>query len=353
MTQIESNVPVPEVQKKVAKRARKPKATKEPSGAQSLIKALQFIALAQKPQGTNYQTHCLINRNWAVAFDGVLTIGTKIEEDVTACPKTVDLLAALQKCGPTVAISQLNDFVLSVRSDKFKASVECIDFASMPIVGPDAPTHAANDTLREGMAALAWLATEGAQDAFCAALLLQSGSIVGTNRHVLLEFWHGLELPCHLLIPKAAINALAKTDKKLVAIGFSDISCTFHFEDESFMRTSIFMDRYPHYQSIFDAGTALEVTPQPPDFYTALAAVSGFAESKFVFMCGDKMQSHQQAERGATYDIAGIPASMSFDSTYLKQLEPHFKNTKVDKTRIFFQNGVVRGAIMGGSHFGQ
>lgn len=349
MSEIESNVPLPsEGTKKAAKRARKPKANQ--SGAQSLIKALQFVALAQKPQGTNYQTHCLLNRNWAVAFDGVLTIGTKIEEDVTACPKTADLLAALLKCGQVVAISQLSEFVLSIRSDKFKAAINCVRFEDMPQMWPDAPVAAVNDELREAFEACGWLAQEGAERAHLASVLLQAGSVVATNGAVLIEYWHGIDLPPGLMLPKSAVTALTKINKPLVRFGFSDVSATFYFDDESFLKTQLFKDQYPAYAKVFDQFQGGTVMPLPSDFFAGVEAVASFSDSKFIFLRGDKVQSHEAEEQGATYDLKGVPQHMSFNHEYLIKLAPHFKNVIFTERSASFQNDKVRGAIMAGSH---
>jgi hypothetical protein len=354
MTQLETGI-TPPADKPKRSRGRAAAAKKTPTpplAAMGLIKALQFISLAQKSQGTAYQTHCLINRNWLIAHDGVLTIGTKVQEDVSACPHTASLLAALSKCGEQVSITQLSEFSLSVKSGKFKALVECIAFDQMPIVGPDAPSHAANDVLRDGFGKLAWIATEGETQAFKAAVMVQNGSMVATNGSVLLELWHGLELPCQILIPKATAVAVSKVDKKLVGIGGSANSVTFHFEDESFIRSSVFVDRFPDYQRIFSEAEGKGVLPLPPDFFTALGAVSGFGESKFVFFFGDRIQSEQIAEhKGACYEIEGVPDQVSFNADYLKHVEPYFKNTIFTDWKVFFHHENVRGIISGGTHF--
>jgi len=312
---------------------------------------LQFVGLAQKSAGTTYQTHCLMNNGWCVAFDERMTIGCKVEENISACPKTETLLAALQKCGDQVAISQLNEFVLSIRSDKFKASVPCVGFESIPATGPDPAQGPITDAVRAGFDACGWLVHEGEQNAYQAALLLQGGSIVGTNGHVVLEFWHGLNLPNGLLIPARSAAAIVSITKKLVAFGCSATSATFYFEDESFLKTQLFDQRYPQYGHIFERFGSHQPTPLPADFLVGVEAVKKFSESKFVFLCGDKIQSHIDAELGATYDLAGIPDKLSFNHEYLTHCAPHFKNTVFDGTSVYFQNGNVRGAIMGGTHY--
>jgi hypothetical protein len=349
MAEIESGVALPKPGTKRGRASTKKAAA--PSAAAGFIKALQFLSLAQKPQGTAYQTHCLINNHWAVAFDGTLTIGTKIQEDISACPHHASLLAALSKCGAQVAITQLTEHQLSIKSDKFRAVVDCIGFDQMSIAGPDPLTCNIDDRIREGLAALSWIATEGSMQAFKAAVLLQDKSLVATDGSVLLEFWHGFDLGCHLLIPKAATAALGKIDKKLTGFGFSQNSATFYFEDESFLRTLIYVDRYPQYQTIFNAAQGAPVVPMPPDFFKALDAVKEFAEAKFVFFFGNKVQSHQITDKGASYEIEGVPDKWAFDATLLKAVEPHFKNTTFADKKVFFTNGNYRGCVAAGTHF--
>jgi len=350
--EIENNVPMPAT-KAVAKRARKPKGeTKPATSAASLIAALKFVSLAQKPIGTPYQAHCTMYGNWCIAFDGVLTIGARIEENITACPKTFDLLAALQKCGDQFAITQLNEMVLSVKSGKFKATIKCVPFSDIPKSAPDEPVTVIGDEIRTAFDNLAWLAIEGATDAFCASVMLQAQSCVATNRHVLLEYWHGLDMPpgIQLLIPRASVNAIIKSDRKLTNFGFSDNSATFFFGNDGFIKTQLFKDQYPNYQAIFAQNTG-NVSPLPPDFFTGVDAVSPFSENKFIYLRGDKIMSHKAEELGAVYELPGIPDGMSFNHEYLKAVEAHFKNTIfIENKKVFFSNGMVRGALMGGDY---
>lgn len=344
------NVPLPDdTTKKVSKRGRK-KQTK-PNGASSLIKALQFVNNAQKSMGTSYQTHCLLNAHWAVAFDGILTIGTKIEEDVSACPRTADLLAALSKCGETLSITQLNENVLSVKSDKFNAKIKCVQMADLPLSFPDNSSASCNDELKKAFEALAWLAVEGASNPSQAAVLLQNGSCVATNGHVLLEYWHGLNvLPqgANVLIPKSSIVALLKIDKPLKAFGFSQQSATFYYEDESFVKTQLFVDNYPNYEAVFNKQSG-DVTPLPKDFIEAVEAVAPFSENKFVYMRGATLQSHNVPELGAQYQLKGIPERGAYNLEYLRGVAPYFCNVVFSERMAWFKNGNVRGVICGGT----
>jgi hypothetical protein len=352
MTEVTDNVPVPEsTTKKITKRARKKTAAAKPSAAAELLAALKFIMPAQRNAGTNYQTHCIINGHWCVAFDEVLTIGCKVQEDISACPHSSSLAAALAKCGETIAITQLSEAILNIKSERFKANINCVRFEDMPLSAPDPPIMAANDELKTALGAFAWLLLDNVNPAFAAfkgAVFLQSQTLVATNGMLMLEHWHGLEIPASVLIPKASAVAVSKCDKQLVAIGGSENSITFHFADESFIKTQLFKDHYPNYTAIFDA-TADNPAPLPLGFFEAIDAVKDFADKGFVHLKGDRIQSSRHDGIGASFDIDGVPDGFSFNPEFLKGVQPHFHNTTFANHRVKFQNGKVRGIVMGGN----
>jgi len=353
MPEIQNNVPIPDAKKKVTKRARAAagKKTNEPKAnpAAGLIQQLQFIAMAQKPAGTAYQTHCMINSRWAVAFDGVLTVGTPIQEDIQACPNTTQLLAALQRCGEQVQISQVSDGVIVVKSERFRASIDCIPFNELPPSWPDVAQGPVTDALKTGFAAVNWLINETATEAWKQAILLQNLTMVASEGHALVEFMHGIQLPISILLPKAAINAVMKHDKPLVAMGVSDNSATFHYADNSFIKTQLFKDNYPNYLPVFE-GFNGETTPIPDDFFTGIDSVAPFCkDSKALYIRGDKLQSHKEEERGAVYQMsAALHENIIFNYEFLKAVKPYFSNVVFDKERgkVFFRTNNLRGAIM-------
>lgn len=348
MTTIDKNVPVPPT-KRTSKRARKPKAG-EPNGAAEFIKALKFVSLCQRESGTAFQVHCLMQNNWCVGYDGVITMGCKIEESITAYPKTLDLLEALQRCGEAVSITQLPNCSIAVKSGKFRAAIDCITADSLPLSYPDPQIAVIDDRIKAGFEAIGWLATEGAEKAYMASVLLQANTMVSTNRSVLLEYWHGIDLPPDLLIPKASIVALSKIDKKLVGFGYTPrFSVTFWYEDGSFLKTQLFEGSYPDYQAIFSRDTN-QYMQLPEDFFTAFKSVSKFTKTGFVYLRGDRILSHQTEELGACYEVNGIPDGICFNVEYLGKLEPFFKSICVpDFSIAYFVQGNVRGALAGGN----
>ena len=326
------------------KRARK--SIQEPAKlASSLIAALKFISVAQKKAGTVQQQYCMIAGHWALASNGIITAACKIEEDLNACPHTAQLTEALLKCGQELNITQLSVNVLSIKSDKFKALIPCINPIELQVNAPDNLIAPLDNRIKEGFEAITPVSTDGAQLAHYAGVLLQAGSMAATNGAVLLEFWHGLDLPPNLLIPKAAAVAIAKCEKNLTGFGYSSSSATFYFEDESFIKTQLFNERFPHYAALFpDTPNAW---PLPEGFFTAVKAIETFSLNGIVYFDKTGVSSREQESEASTYQIEGLPEDMAFNSKYLIMCEAAFKNVQFDKPgkRVIFFSDKMRGAI--------
>lgn len=354
-TQIDNNVPLPnaeapaatpEAAKPKKHRARRPKATANP--AASLLAALKFVAVAQKKAGTVQQQFGMISSNWAAASNGVLTVATKVEEDLTACPHTYQLIDALSKVGEDLSITQLSPNALAVVSGAFKALVPCVAFGDFEITGPDERCAVIDDRIKAAFEAVLPLATEGAQHAHLAAVLLQSGSAVATNGHVLVEYWHGIDLPPGMLVPKASAVAIAKAGKALTGFGYSGASATFWFEDDSFIKTQLFGEQYPNYQIIFNC-EGLNPWPVPEEFYKAVRSIESFSRSGIVYFEDGMLASNEQEAEASTYKIEGLPEGMGFNAKYLLMVEPSFKNVYFDENsnKAYFFGENVRGVLSG------
>lgn len=329
-----------------AKRARKPK--EQNSGAASLIEALKFVGLAQQKEGTPTQTHCIINGGRMMAFNGIFATGHLVEDDLSACPHTTRLLDALGKCGANLSITQLDSGRLSIKSDRFKAFVPCIPFDQLTAVEPDAPCATIDDRLKVGFDLVAPILSETAQKAMFAGALLQAGSIVGTNGHVLVECWHGIDLPPGLLIPKAALQALVKTPKKLAKFGFSPNSATFFFDDDSFIKTQLYSEPYPDYARIFPAD--VNPWPLPEGFFEAVRKIQSLSDDKIVYFdaSGLTVKDAQKNQSGA-YEMQGLKQGLAFNMEYLSIVESVFKQVDFESEpgkAVFFGDN-ARGALMG------
>lgn len=328
-----------------AKRARKPK---DNNGATSLIEALKFVSLAQNKEGPPGETHCVINGGRITALGSVFAAGHLIEDDLSACPHTARLLESLKKCGANLSITQLDSGRLSIKSDRFKAFIPCIPFGTLVQMEPDAPCADIDDRIKAGFEMVAPILSETAQHAHFAAALLQAGSIVGTNGHLLLEYWHGIDLPPGLLVPKATLHAISKVPKKLARFGFSQHSATFYFDDDSYIKTQLFSGGYPDHNVIFPDN--VNPWPLPEGFFAGIHKIQSLSDDKIVYFdeSGLFVKDAQKNQAGA-YEVQGLKAGLAFNMDYLTIVEESFKNVDFEAGRgkaVFF-GGNVRGALMG------
>lgn len=311
----------------------------------SLVRALDFIAFAQKDKGAPYQTHVALGGKMAVAHDGVLSAGHSIDEDLVACPHTVTLLAALKKCAGVLSVAQLDSGKLSVKSGKFKAFVPCLPNATLPGIGPDPKVGVIDNRIRDGLAVLSPLVVENSQRVITASVLLRSRSMVATNGNVLLEYWHGIDLPPGLIIPKVFINALLKITKPLVAFGFSQSTFTVYFDDDSWLKTQLYNDKWPDCDAILNKpNNPVEL---PKGLFDAINIVAGFVEDNRIRLCEGRVNTHAHEGVGASYEVAGLQANVSFNVKHILLLEGRIKTIDFvgEKGISYFYGDNLRGAI--------
>lgn len=330
--------------------AKKPrKRSNEELSASELVSALKFISMAQSKSGQIYQTHCVLNEHWAKAFDGTLTAAHKIVEDLSACPQTFKLLAALSKASNSLSITQLDAGRLSVLSGKFKAIVECVPVSSLPDMTPDAPIASIDDRLKTAFEIADRLPVDNAHELLSSAVILQSGSLLATNGYIAVQYWHGLDLPPSLVIPKAAASAILKSGKPLAAFGFGERSITFYFNDESWIKTIRFVEEVadmPSIEEILD--TASNPWPLPVGFFEAVEAVAPFSENDLLYFGGGFVSSHCHNEKGAVHELTGVPNCV-FNHKFLTAFKGLIKSIDfavMDRMGIFYGDN-LRGAIMG------
>lgn len=357
MTELDDNIPLPsdevaEEKAKVEQPKKKHRGRKKKeetfNPAKSLLQALKFLKYCQKKNGTVQQQYCKISGNWAAASNEVLTIGVKIEEDLSACPQTTQLENALKKVSEDLSITQLSEFSLSITSGLFKAVIPCVSFDQLEITPPDERIADIDDRIKEAFKVLAPIATEGAPNAAYASVLLQSGSAVATNGHMLAEYWHGIDLPPNMLVPKAAVVAIMKCGKKLEGFGYSGPSATFWFEDGSFIKTQLFGEQYPNYQLHLEAEN-INSWPMPVEFFKAVRAIEAFTRNGIVYFEQGKLASNEIDDEASTYIIEGLPEGMGFNCKYLLMVEGVFEKAHFirEDNKVLFFGDNTRGVIMG------
>ena len=323
--------------------------TKEKKPELPLTQALNFIKVAQVDKGMDLalKSHCRLANGYAVAFDGVLAVGHPIEEEINTCPHTYRLIDALKRCKTTISITQLDGDKLVIKSGGFRVVIPCLNPAAIPYAVPDANVGVIDDTIKEGFTLLNPIVSGTGSTTVEASLLLQNNSMVATDRLTMLEFWHGINLPDNLAIPKVAIVAVGKIAKKLIGIGVSGKTVTFHYEGGAWLRTQLYDEPWPDVGRILNAGDPHKAVDVPPALFDAVQAVAPFSPDGAVHTFDGAVSSHNVEGAGATYDTKGITPGLCFGHKHLLIAKDTAKTIDlVGRNNVtYFYGERVRGAI--------
>lgn len=292
------------------------KRTKKERPADGMLRALKFVGANLKKSGELQQTHAVIHKGIISACDGGMVVGMPVAEQFSACPHAKLLQAALNKCGDTLSLVVADNGTLEVISDKFSASVPCCEMVKLPTMMPDPRSGELSDSVKEGFAAVLPIINENSPTAFTAGVLLRKNTLVGTNTLVIVEWWHGFDLPMDFLVPKSAVVAVVKAQAKLTGFGFSQSSVTFWFEDDSYIKTQLFESRYPNFAKLLDR--TLEMTDVSEEFVTAVDSVQGFSDTTLLYLMDGEVRSHYNGKLGAKYQCEGLPTNMAYSAENLR-----------------------------------
>jgi hypothetical protein len=328
----------------------KPRSKLQPSN--QLLDALQFCSVVSEKLGASYETHIGLRNNWAIAFNGIIAAGAPIVEDIVCHPHTLLLFDALSKCEENYSLTQLDNGRLSVKSGKFKAVVPCLDPTLMQEALPDPMIVGIDNKFKDAVEAVGVLASENAQHVLTASVLMNGASVISTNRVMLLEYWHGLDLPPNIPLPKQFVAALVKQKKALTGFGFSRSSATFYFEGGCWLRTQLYSDEWPDVSRILNIPANLWSIDQ--GLFKAIEAIEPFSADGLVYSDTNLLMSHAESSIGATYECSGIPKGFVYPIKQLKMMKPFVK--KIDYMAnglhnssycCVFEGDVVRGIISG------
>lgn len=318
---------------------------------EGLINALRFISVAQKPEDdAPYKTHCILHNGWAMAFNGTITVSSKIEETLEIAPQTYKLIAALERTTKDVSITELEGR-LSIKSGSFSCFVPCWH-EGMPALSPDPPLCGISDVLRTGFEMISGFTVDNDKKRIVeCSILLRENSMVATDTAVMLEYWTGLSLPT-LILPKAFITAILNTDKKLKAFGYSEASCTFYFEDDSWIKTQTYAESWPNVDVILNKPSKPE--PLPAGFYDALRNIKPFSEGKdlqkTVYFVDGALQSHRDKQDGAVCEVPGVKHGPAFNIKRLERIEHCVETVDFYSSSaafFFSKDGLTRGVLGG------
>jgi len=328
-----------------------PPRPKKPSEKTSsrLLEVVRFLSLIARDEGAPSETHILLKDKTASAFNGTLGAGCIIEEELYCAPHAKTFLNALSKCGEHYTLTQL-DNKLSIKSGPFKAVIPCIDPSLIYFPTPDANVAPIDDTFKTSLELIEKIKPENGQRVITLSFLMNGGSVIATDGKILVEAWHGLNLPTNVPIPKAIIPVLLSS-KKLMGFGLSSTTATFYLEDNSFIRTQLYAEAWPNISHIMEKPSSpIKI---PTDFFKALDAIKDFSRNGNVYFKDGKLSSHNEDSAGAEFEVEGLKVGPVYSAKYLSLLKdiaekidfyvPAERNSKL----LVFTGDKVRGILMG------
>jgi len=291
----------------------KPK-TKKPK--MQLVEALDFIKGVQKTGFSTdaKETNCRLANGYAVGFNGVVTMGYPILEDLNACPHTYNLLAALKRCKGSTSLTQVDMHQLVVTSGKFRAVVPCLNPSAIPYSVPDQQVGVIGDTIKKGFSTLSGVVSKSGFSTLETSILLRDNTMVATDRSIIVEYWHGVRLDPErpLVIPVDVVTILSKLSSPLIGIGVGVGSVTFYCDNGAWVKTQTYNDKWPNVDSLLNKGDYHQAVDIPLELFEAVEAVAPFTSnvkdgvatsSNTFFLTGNVVSSHVQNTIGATHEI--------------------------------------------------
>lgn len=340
------------------KKPRNPRKKTEAKAAAKLLEALDFVGHAANPTSNfAFARHIRFINGWVVSYDGGMRAGHPVEEDLNLCPHFGHLKVALSKAGASLALSALDTGRLSIAGGKFKAVVPCAPPDAMPPVYMDNLIAPLDDRVKAGFAAVLRLAKDEADRLIEATVLLRANTVVGCNGNLMLEYFHGNDLPPGLVVPHAFAKAVSKIGKKLVGFGWNEgRSITFHYEGGAWIATQLGEGEWPgNVDQLLNVDTP-NIEDCPKDLFVALDAVTPFSEDGAVHFHADKIKSTYASNGpegpvyGASYDVTGLEGGHSFTGKLLKLAEGACARIdyKTHNDRIVMYNSEqnIRGVLM-------
>lgn len=316
-----------------------------------LLAAFKFVSVAQNESGEPEFTHSVVIDGCLIGRNGILTCGHPIEWNPSfGAPHTFKMLKALGAMGDSLAIVA-KPGRLSFKSGALTATVPVIEGETIPWSLPDAPCADLTDEIKRGFVVVAPVVDDKNDRVVFACVCLEANQMIATNGHMVIAYWHGIDLPPDLLLPKPFVVAVMKSEKHLTHFGFSDNSVTFYFEDKSWIKTQRYIESYPDVERVMNYPDALTFA-LPEGFYEAIDKLTPFAEHDHIRFGENEMYVVDDDDnRSAQVEIFGVPTGMGFNERYLNAVKEccnEFDFTvSLGKDKVYCEGAKTRAVIMG------
>lgn len=320
-----------------------------------MLDALRFVASAvARKDFIPELTHFKIRDGRVTGFNGQIALSSPIDVDLNVQPQAVNLINAIRVCEGPISLAVTASGKLTVRTDKFKSHINCLPEDSSHFVYPEGETIEIGESFLDGIKAVAPIMGVDASRPWAMGIKLAANSMVATNNVMLVEYWHGSELPVDVVIPAAAVNELLRINEAPQRVQLTENSISFWFEGDRWMRTQLLlggswpMDRLNELLG----GDAGNQTAIPENFAEQVETLKQFlGERGTVYLTPEGAATSKDDGEGTSVAIAlpgieGMQAYHHRQMTLLTEVADTIDWTNYPRP-CMFRRGRLRGAIIG------
>lgn len=320
-----------------------------------MLDALRFVAAAvAKKDYVPELTHFKIHDGRVTGFNGVLALSSDIDVDLDIRPHASKLLAAIRACQGTISLNMTPQGKLAVKSGAFKSFVDCLSDEAAEAMYPEGKIIDLGDKFLAGIKALAPAMGVDASRPWSMGIKLQRQSMFATNNVMLVEYWHGEDIPLDIVIPAVAVEELLRIGDAPTKIQVTENSISFWFSPTRWMKSVLLqggmwpIDKMEAVLSSPD-GSQIEFVP---GFFEAVETLKPFlGESGALYVTPTAISTSQHDGEGTSVELA-IPGVVGMQAYHYKQLSLLGSVARtIDWTAYprpcMFRGELLRGAVVG------
>lgn len=320
-----------------------------------MLDALRFVAaaVARKDYVQDLQ-HFRIKDGRVTGFNGVVALSSDIDVDLDIHPNASKMLAAIKACPGTIALNMTPAGRLAIKSEKFKSFVECLPQESAQFPEPEGEAVDLGENFMPGIRALAPAMGIDASRIWAMGIKLQNQSMFATNNVMLVEYWHGTDIPLDVVIPDVCVKELLRIGENPTRVQVNDRCITFWFGEKRWLRSQLIEPTgWP--MAIMDkvlASSDGEQLAFPPGFFEAVDTLKPFlGDAGSLYLTAQSLGTSSHDGEGTSIDVV-TPGVTDMQAYHHRQLTVLGEIAKtIDWTGYpqpcMFRGDRLRGALIG------
>lgn len=287
-----------------------------------MLDAIRYAAAGvAKKDYVSALTHFKIQGGRITAFNGKMSLSSDIPIDIDAIPHAASFLAAVKAAGDEpISLHVTPAGRLAVRAGKFRAFVNCVPDGdqSVTYLEPQGESVDLGSSFLSGLKAVAPVMGVDASRPWAMGVKLSSKSMFASNNVMIVQFWHGAELPFDVVLPAHAVNELLRVGQEPSRVQVSANTVTFWFGEHRWLLTTVMegtlwpLDKI---EGLLDERNAAQCAPLPDGFFDGVATLEPFLDAfGRVFVTPDGLRTSMTDGEGATVDVAmpGVPQAQPY-----------------------------------------